>query len=218
MNEQDRNERMIREQIASRGVGDARVLSAMRNVTRGMFIPKSLQDAAYDDTPLPIGRDQTISQPYIVGYMTSLLRLRGDERVLEIGAGCGYQTAILAQLAREVCSAELEPSLAALARANLALLGVANVELRAGDALTVFRDRAPFDAILSAAAPEVIPEELVEQLAEGGRMIIPVGKHEMQSLWLIERQGGVLTQRQLDSVRFVPLRSNLLHPGSGSTG
>lgn len=218
MNEQDRNERMIREQIASRGVGDARVLSAMRKVTRGMFIPKSLQDAAYDDTPLPIGRDQTISQPYIVGYMTSLLRLRGDERVLEIGAGCGYQTAILAQLAREVCSAELEPSLAALARANLALLGVANVELRAGDALTVFRDRAPFDAILSAAAPEVIPEELVEQLAEGGRMIIPVGKHEKQSLWLIERQGGVLTRRQLDSVRFVPLRSNLLRPGSGSTG
>ena len=218
MNEQDRNERMIREQIASRGVGDARVLSAMRKVTRGMFIAKSLQDAAYDDTPLPIGRDQTISQPYIVGYMTSLLRLRGDERVLEIGAGCGYQTAILAQLAREVCSAELEPSLAALARANLALLGVANVELRAGDALTVFRDRAPFDAILSAAAPEVIPEELVEQLAEGGRMIIPVGKHEKQSLWLIERQGGVLTRRQLDSVRFVPMRSNLLHPGSGSTG
>ncbi len=215
MNEYDRNDRMIREQIASRGVRDERVLRAMRKVTRGMFVPDSLQQEAYDDTPLPIGHGQTISQPYIVGYMTSLLRLRGDERVLEVGAGCGYQTAILSQLAREVCSAELEPALAGIARTNLARIGAMNVELRVGDALTVFRESSPFDAILSAAAPETLPAALVDQLADGGRLILPIGKQEMQSLWLIERKGAVITRHRLDSVRFVPMRSNLLHPAEG---
>ncbi len=202
----DLNDRMVLEQIEKRGVCDRRVLAAMRKVTRELFVPPDLRESAYEDMPLPIGQGQTISQPYIVGYMTGLLRLRGGDRVLEIGAGCGYQTAILAELAKEVFSAELEPVLAALALRNLMRLGVTNVELRTGDARTLFRDRAPFDAILSAAAPEVIPEELVDQLAEGGRMIIPAGRQEMQSLWLIERRSGIITRRQLDSVRFVPMR------------
>jgi protein-L-isoaspartate(D-aspartate) O-methyltransferase len=202
----DPNEQMIREQIIRRGVRDSSVLDAMRRVPREIFVPTALQEAAYDDSPLPIGQGQTISQPYIVAYMTSLLRLRGDERVLEIGAGCGYQTAILSHLAREIFSAELEHDLAEVARANLELLAITNVELRVGDGLTVFADRAPFDAILAAAAPEIVPESLVSMLGEGGRLVIPAGRQEAQSLWLIERRNGTVTRRQLDAVRFVPLR------------
>jgi protein-L-isoaspartate(D-aspartate) O-methyltransferase len=202
----DPNEQMIREQIIRRGVRDSSVLDAMRRVPREIFVPTALQEAAYDDSPLPIGQGQTISQPYIVAYMTSLLRLRGDERVLEIGAGCGYQTAILSHLAREIFSAELEHDLAEVARANLELLAITNVELRVGDGLSVFADRAPFDAILAAAAPEIVPESLVSMLGEGGRLVIPAGRQEAQSLWLIERRNGTVTRRQLDAVRFVPLR------------
>jgi protein-L-isoaspartate(D-aspartate) O-methyltransferase len=206
MEDFDPNERMIREQIIRRGVRDSSVLDAMRRVPREIFVPTALQEAAYDDSPLPIGQGQTISQPFIVAYMTSLLRLRGDERVLEIGAGCGYQTAILSHLAREIFSAELEHDLAEVARANHELLAISNVELRVGDGLTAFADRAPFDAILCAAAPEFIPEALVSMLAEGGRMVIPAGRQEAQSLWLIERRNGAVTRRELDAVRFVPLR------------
>jgi protein-L-isoaspartate(D-aspartate) O-methyltransferase len=202
----DPNEQMIREQIIRRGVRDSSVLDAMRRVPREIFVPTALQEAAYDDSPLPLGQGQTISQPYIVAYMTSLLRLRGDERVLEIGAGCGYQTAILSHLAREIFSAELEHDLAEVARANLELLAITNVELRVGDGLSVFADRAPFDAILAAAAPEIVPESLVSMLGEGGRLVIPAGRQEAQSLWLIERRNGTVTRRQLDAVRFVPLR------------
>jgi protein-L-isoaspartate(D-aspartate) O-methyltransferase len=208
MTDAEQNERMIRSQIVSRGVTEPRVLNAMRAVPRSIFVPADQQHAAFDDTPLPIGAGQTISQPFIVAYMTALLQLRGNERVLELGSGCGYQTAILARLASTVCSAELEPSLTAIARANLERLAVTNVELRVGDGVQIFKDRAPFDAILSAAAPLTVPDALVDQLADGGRMIIPAGPQEMQSLWLIERKGKEVRRTELDAVRFVPLRTS----------
>ena len=200
------NERMIRGQIVFRGVTDERVLDAFRKTPRELFVPPSLRSAAYDDTPLPLARGQTISQPYIVAAMTEALRLRGDEKVLEIGTGSGYQTAILARLVPKVCSAEVEPELAATVRERLDLLGITNVELRVGNGVEVFRDEAPFDAILSAAAPELLPSELIEQLADGGRCVIPVGGVDLQYLWLIEKQNGHVVRRRLEAVRFVPLR------------
>ena len=202
------NERMIREQIVARGVSDARVLGALRSVPREAFVPAHLRDAAYEDSPLPLVRGQTISQPYIVAFMTEQLRLRGEETVLEIGTGSGYQTAILAHLAKIVYSAELERELSVAARQRLAALGITNVVLGVGNGVEIFRDFAPFDAILSAAAPESIPESLVDQLAEGGRCILPVGVADLQHLWLIERQEGHVTRRRLEAVRFVPLREN----------
>jgi len=202
------NERMIRTQIAGRGVRDPRVLDALRSVPRALFVPTNQQASAYDDTPLPLERGQTISQPFIVGWMTELLRLRGDERVLELGTGSGYQTAVLARLAAHVYSAELEPDLARQVADRLEQLHIANVTLRVGDGVTLFRDEAPFDAILAAAAPATVPEALVDQLAEGGRCIIPVGDLQSQYLWLIGRGEGKVVRTRLDPVRFVPLRSS----------
>jgi protein-L-isoaspartate(D-aspartate) O-methyltransferase len=200
------NDRMIRDQIVARGVHDRRVLDAFRSTPRELFVPPTLRASAYDDTPLPLARGQTISQPYIVAAMTEALRLTGEEKVLEIGTGSGYQTAILARLVRRVCSAEVEPELAATVHERLDRLGIDNVELRVGNGVELFRDEAPFDAILSAAAPEQFPDELVDQLAEGGRCIIPVGASDLQYLWLVERRGGEVTRRRLEAVRFVPLR------------
>ena len=197
---------MLREQIIARGVTDPRVLDAFRSTDRALFVPPHLRASAYDDSPLPLERGQTISQPYIVAFMTETLHLRGDEKVLEIGTGSGYQTAILARLARVVYSAEVEPVLAANVRDRLEWLGITNVVLRVGNGLEIFREHAPFDAILSAAAPEQIPQTLVEQLADGGRCIIPAGAAEWQHLWLIERRGGHVTRKRLEAVRFVPLR------------
>ena len=200
------NEDMIREQIVARGVTDRRVLDAFRSVPREVFVPPNLRASAYDDTPLPLLRGQTISQPFIVALMTELLQLEGDEKVLEIGTGSGYQTAILAKLAKIVYSAEVEPELANTARERLESLGITNVVLGAGNGVELFREHAPFDAILSAAAPEYLPETLVDQLAEGGRCIIPVGAADVQHLWFIERKGGHISRRRLEAVRFVPLR------------
>lgn len=197
---------MLREQIIARGVTDDRVLEAFRTVPRELFVPRNLQASAYDDTPLPLERQQTISQPYIVALMTDLLRLRGHESVLEIGTGSGYQTAILARLARVVYSAEVEPDLARGAAVRLQELGITNVVLGTGNGVELFRDEAPFDAILSAAAPSQLPEGLIDQLAEGGRCVIPVGDFDMQHLWLLERIAGRVVRRQLDPVRFVPMR------------
>jgi protein-L-isoaspartate(D-aspartate) O-methyltransferase len=201
------NDRMIREQIIARGVSDARVIEAFRSVPRELFVPAHLRNAAYEDSPLPLVRGQTISQPFIVALMTEMLRLTGDEKVLEIGTGSGYQTAILARLTRIVYSAEVEPELAAVAKGRLEKLGITNVVLGAGNGVEIFREHAPFDAILSAAAPEHLPEALVDQLAEGGRCIIPVGAADLQHLWLIERRDGRVTRQRLDAVRFVPLRA-----------
>lgn len=202
----DTNEQMLRDQIVARGVTDPRVVDAIRAIPRELFVPQNLRASAYDDTPLPLSCGQTISQPFIVALMTELLRLRGDEKVLEIGTGSGYQTAILARLAKTVYSAEVEPDLAADARERLAQLGITNVVLGTGNGVEIFREHAPFDAILSAAAPEQLPEELIEQLADGGRCVIPVGAADLQYLWLIERQGGHVTRKRLEAVRFVPLR------------
>ncbi len=199
---------MIREQIVARGVADPRVLDALRSVPREPFVPAGLRDSAYEDSPLPLTRGQTISQPFIVALMTEMLRLRGDEKVLEIGTGSGYQTAILSRLARIVYSAEVEPELAATAAERLAQLDITNVVLGTGNGVEIFREHAPFDAILSAAAPEYLPEELVDQLADGGRCVIPVGASDLQHLWLIERRGGQLTRRRMEAVRFVPLRDS----------
>ncbi|HEY5610999.1 MAG TPA: protein-L-isoaspartate(D-aspartate) O-methyltransferase [Thermoanaerobaculia bacterium] len=198
--------RMIREQIVARGVTDPLVLDAMRSVPREEFVPAELRALAYDDGPLPIGNEQTISQPYIVALMTSLLRLRPEDRVLEVGTGCGYQSAILARLASVVYSAELDPKLARSARERLERLGITNVVVREGDGREVFRDRAPFDAILVAAAPLRIPEDLIDQLADGGRCAIPTGGFDAQTLWLIERDGERLKKRDVIGVRFVPMR------------
>lgn len=200
------NERMIREQLLARGVTDARVLEAFRSVPRELFVPSHLRAAAFEDGPLPLDCGQTISQPFIVALMTQQLRLQPSDSVLEIGTGSGYQTAILARLVRTVFSAELEPSLARDVRSRLERLDIRNVDLHVGDGITLFRDRAPFDAILAAAAPLEIPEELVEQLGEGGRMVIPVGAPDHQYLWLIERNGGNVRRTPLEAVRFVPLR------------
>jgi len=197
---------MIREQIVARGVRDPRVLDAIRSVPRDLFVPRHLRGDAFEDSPLPLERGQTISQPFIVALMTELLQLRGGEKVLEIGTGSGYQTAILARLAGHVYSAELEPDLAATVLARLDRLGIANVTLAVGNGVEVFSDRAPFDAILSAAAPPEMPERLLEQLAEGGRCIIPVGR-DVQHLWLVQRIDGALVRQQLEPVRFVPLRT-----------
>ena len=199
---------MVREQIVTRGVKDPRVLEAFRSIPREQFVPQNLRASAYDDTPLPLTRGQTISQPYIVAFMTEALRLRGDEKVLEIGTGSAYQTAILARLARIVYSAEVEPELAKTAEARLAQLGITNVVLGTGNGVDIFREHAPFDAILSAAAPEYLPESLVDQLADGGRCIIPVGAADLQHLWLIEKRAGHVTRKRLEAVRFVPLRSS----------
>jgi protein-L-isoaspartate(D-aspartate) O-methyltransferase len=200
------NDQMIQNQIVARGVTDPRVIDAFRQTPREWFVPPQYRASAYDDTPLPLVRGQTISQPFIVAFMTEVLQLQGHEKVLEIGTGSGYQTAILARVARMVYSAEVEPELAASVRERLTQLGITNVVLRAGNGVEVFRDEAPFDAILSAAAPEQLPEGLLEQLGEGGRCIIPVGAADWQHLWLIERRGGRLVRRRLEAVRFVPLR------------
>ena len=206
MKDESQNERMIREQIIARGISDRRVLEALRSVPRELFVPPHFRASAYDDTPLPLDCGQTISQPYIVAVMTQLLGLRGEEKVLEIGTGSGYQTAILARLASHVHSAEVEPGLAMIAKERLGEIGITNVTLRVGNGVEVFRDDAPFDAILSAAAPEQLPAELIDQLAEGGRCIIPVGASDLQHLWLIERRNGEVRKTRLEPVRFVPLR------------
>lgn len=202
------NEQMILNQIVARGVRDRRVLDALRATPRELFVPPNLRASAYDDTPLPLARQQTISQPFIVARMSEILRLRGDENVLEIGTGSGYQTAVLARLARHIYSAEVEPELAATVAGRLAALSLTNVTLGVGNGVALFREHAPFDAILSAAAPEVFPEELVDQLAEGGRCIIPVGAADLQYLWLVEKMGGEVRRTRMDPVRFVPLRTS----------
>jgi protein-L-isoaspartate(D-aspartate) O-methyltransferase len=186
--------RMVREQIAARGVRDRRV-------------PEALRDRAYRDGPLPIGEGQTISQPYIVAAMSEAAGLRGDERVLEVGTGSGYQAAVLSHLAREVYTIELEPALAARAAADLARLGCTNVVTRAGDGYAGWPEAAPFDAILVTAAPDHVPDALVEQLAVGGRMVIPVGpRGGVQNLLLLEKTAEGVTRESLMPVAFVPLR------------
>jgi protein-L-isoaspartate(D-aspartate) O-methyltransferase len=197
---------MVREQLVARGIRDARVLAAMRSVPRHELVPESQREYAYEDGPLPIGEGQTISQPYIVAAMSEAAALTGDERVLEVGTGSGYQAAVLAELAREVYTIELEPELAARAKRDLERLGYANVHTRTGDGYRGWPEVAPFDAILVTAAPDHVPPALESQLKQGGRLVIPVGDSGDQELWLFTKTERGLERQRLMPVRFVPLR------------
>jgi len=197
-------EAMVAEQIEQRGVRDARTLAAMRTVPRHLFVPPALQAEAYSDHPLPIGHDQTISQPYIVAFMTEALRLRGGETVLEVGTGSGYQAAVLAEIAARVYTIEIVAPLAEEARERLKRLGYRNVEVRAGDGYAGWPEKAPFDAVMVTAAAPHIPEPLKQQLKDGGRLVIPVGD-ESQELVVLTRTGTAYVEDRVLPVRFVPM-------------
>jgi len=198
-------ERMVQTQIAARGIKDERVLSAIRKVPRHFFVEEALRDQAYADHPLPIGEGQTISQPYIVAFMTEALELKGHEKVLEVGTGSGYQTAILAELARWVYSIERYPRLLERARKILEELGYTNVILRLGDGTRGWPEAGPFEAIIVTAAGPKIPEPLLDQLAEGGRLVMPVGDEWSQYLVKVVKKGGQIYRQTLEPVRFVKL-------------
>ena len=196
---------MIEKQLRRRGITDSAVLAAMSAVPRHEFVSEELRSHAYDDLPLPIGGGQTISQPYIVAAMTAALRLQPTDRVLEIGTGCGYQAAVLSRLATQVFTIERRPELASSASAKLTRLGYSNAHVHCGDGTLGLADFAPFDAVLVAAAAPAIPKPLLAQLAEGGRMILPVGGTEHQELQLIEKCGDAFPTKMLEGCRFVPL-------------
>ena len=197
-------EQMVREQIEDRGIRDPGVLAAMRKVPRHLFVPPEEQGEAYHDYPLAIGHDQTISQPYVVAYMTESLELKPRDRVLEIGTGSGYQAAILAELAAKVYSIEIVEALAKEAAVRLRRLGYSNVQLRAGDGYRGWPEAAPFDAIIITAAPGHIPQPLVDQLREGGRMVLPLGQWDQELVRLRRSREGIRRESLL-SVRFVPM-------------
>ena len=197
--------RMVAEQIKARGIRDERILAAMNEIPRHRFVPPHLADRAYDDCPLPIGEGQTISQPYIVAQMTHSLRLTGQEKVMEIGTGSGYQTALLCRLAREVVSVERFAGLYAGAEELLRDLGLENVRFRVGDGTLGVPEEAPFDRILVTAASPGIPAPLFEQLAEGGILVIPIGGRWEQDLFRVGKSDGTAKKEFLGGCRFVPL-------------
>ncbi len=205
---------MVETQLRARGIRDERLLSAMGEVPRHEFVEAQYRNQAYEDHPLPIGAGQTVSQPYIVGLMLELLRLEPSSKVLEIGTGSGYQTAILAKLAAHVYSVERHAELAREAQKNLSRLGLANVTVVVGDGAQGLPEFAPFDAIVVSAAAGEIPGPLFTQLREGGRMIIPVGPPEVQELQLVRKREGKPLITLLDGCRFVPLVSGGTSPGS----
>lgn len=196
---------MVATQLRRRGIRDERVLRAMEKVPRHLFVPPSLQATAYDDKPVPVGEGQTISQPFIVAYMLESLQIAPENRVLEIGTGTGYQAALLGELALEVYTVERVFALYHTARENLANLGYSNVTVIHGDGTRGLPEHAPYDRIIVAAAAPDIPTALFEQLAEGGRMIIPVGTPELQELLLVRKHDGLPATQQLEGCRFVPL-------------
>jgi protein-L-isoaspartate(D-aspartate) O-methyltransferase len=201
-------ETMVREQIAGRGIRDPRVIEAMRRVPRHSFIPAAERSRAYDDSPVPIGQGQTISQPYIVALMTELVRPQPDDRVLEIGTGSGYQAAVLAGLVKHVYTIELEETLARSAAAALRELQLENITVRTGDGYGGWPEHAPFDIVIVTAAPERIPQPLIDQLRPGGRLIVPVGpRFTVQQLQLLEKDAnGSVKTTEVSPVMFVPLR------------
>ncbi|MFB0527687.1 MAG: protein-L-isoaspartate(D-aspartate) O-methyltransferase [bacterium] len=197
---------MVVEQIEERGIRDKRVLEAMDKVPRHEFVPEKYRAFAYEDSPLPIGEGQTISQPYIVALMTECLNLEGDEKVLEVGTGSGYQAAILSELSKEVYTIEILEPLAERAEELLQKLGYRNVKVKCGDGYLGWEEYAPFDGIVVTCAPDHIPQPLIDQLAEDGRMVIPLGDvHFLQVLKLIEKKEGKVTVRNVTPVRFVPM-------------
>jgi len=197
---------MVQEQVKPRNVHDERVLTAMAKVPREEFVPENLRDKSYADSALPIGHDQTISQPFIVAFMTEQLHPQPTDRVLEIGTGTGYQTAVLAELVKDIYTIEIIEPLAKDASARLARLGYNNAHVKVGDGFQGWPEVAPFDAIIVTCAPDKVPQPLTQQLKEGGRMIIPVGSGIMdQQLYLLEKKNGQLAQRAILPVRFVPM-------------
>jgi protein-L-isoaspartate(D-aspartate) O-methyltransferase len=200
-------QRMVQQQLVTRGINDARVLGAMAKVPREEFVPPESRAASYEDGPLPIGNGQTISQPYIVAFMTEQLRPNPSDRVLEIGTGSGYQAAILAELVSDVYSIEIVEPLAKNAEATLQRLGYKNVHVKIGDGYKGWPEEGPFDAIIVTCAPDKVPQPLVDQLKDGGRMVIPVGDKFAQQLYLLEKKNGQLKQSATLPVRFVPMTS-----------
>ena len=202
-------EKMVRMQLAARGIKDKATLDAMRKVERHRLVPKEMVRYAYHDSPLPIGNGQTISQPYIVAFTTEQIRPRPGMKVLDVGTGSGYQAAVLAEIVDEVYSIEIVEELANRARAILAELGYDNIHVKAGDGYHGWEEHAPFDAIVVAAAPEAIPQPLLDQLKVGGRLVIPVGSPGDQHLRLVEKtKDGRLIEQNLLPVRFVPFTRN----------
>ncbi len=212
-------ERMVREQLAGPGrdITNARVLAVMSKVPRHEFVPETLRALAYQDHPLPIGHGQTISQPYIVAFMTEQLELRPTDRVLEVGTGSGYQAAVLAELAAQVYTVEIIEDLAKSAAAALKRLGYTNVHVRAGDGYKGWPEAAPFDTIIVTCAPERVPPPLLEQLKEGGRMVIPVGPAWDQELVVLRKRDGNLERRAVLPVRFVPMTGESQRPKPSSS-
>lgn len=196
---------MVETQIKSRGVNDPLVLEAMNKVPRHLFVPQEYQSSAYQDRPLPIGMSQTISQPYIVGFMTEAINPKPNDKVLEIGTGSGYQAAVLAEIVKEVYTLEIIPELGLMAKERLKILGYENIHAKVSDGYHGWSERGPFDAIVVTAAAEEIPQPLIDQLAEGAIMIIPVGSQfEVQNLVLVTKKNGQLKKKKLFGVRFVP--------------
>ena len=195
---------MVRLQIEARGVKDKKVLAAMKKVKRHLFVPPGLRNFAYYDQPLPIGQGQTISQPYVVALMTELLLLKGDEKVLEIGTGSGYQAAILAEMAGQVYTIEILPVLAQSSERLLNQLGYKNIKVRCGDGYQGWPEHAPFDAIIVTCAPPDIPQALIDQLADGGRLVLPLGE-EAQELKVLIKKKDKIEIEDIIPVRFVPM-------------
>lgn len=209
---------MVTRQLHRRGIVDARVLAAFEAVPRHLFVPEQIRDQAYEDCPLPIGHGQTISQPFIVAYMLQMLGLNGTERVLEVGTGSGYAAALLARLVREVHTVELEPVLAERARGVLSTLEAGNVFVHAGDGSLGWAESAPYEAILVSAAAVDVPQALLGQLTDPGRMILPVGGRGVQHLELWRRSAGAFACETLLAVAFVPLRGQAGNPGAIEDG
>jgi protein-L-isoaspartate(D-aspartate) O-methyltransferase len=208
MGEQDfaaQRREMVERQLRGRGIRDARVLEAMNQIPRHEFMPEEFRSQSYEDKPIPIGEGQTISQPFIVAAMIEAMELKGNEKVLEVGAGSGYAAAVLSRLAAIVYTVESRSNLATAAQERLARLGFANVAVHTGDGSVGLPEAAPFDAILVAAAAPLVPQPLIEQLAEGGRMVVPVGDEQSQELVLVKKSNDEIHSRTLHYCAFVPL-------------
>ncbi|MBI4354013.1 MAG: protein-L-isoaspartate(D-aspartate) O-methyltransferase [Candidatus Omnitrophica bacterium] len=202
---EEQRRRMVTEQLEARGISDSRLLCAFLKIPRHLFVPPAFHHEAYADHPIPIGAGQTISQPYIAALMTQVLRLQGHERVLEIGTGSGYQTAVLAELCLEVYSVECLPELADQAKRRLETLGCLNVHARVANGSPGWEERAPYDGIMVAAAAPRVPPPLLDQLADFGRLVIPLGDREAQTLTLLEKHGKTIERTDMTSCVFVPL-------------